>query len=88
MFEKKKITSFDQNYCSEISIKNSEKYRELEDDHALVDNLITIGSGLSYTAAGFKKDSLSINIESFKNLTKIAFMSYSASFTNSLSSSV
>ena len=68
MFEKKKITSFDQNYCSEISIKNSEKYRELEDDHALVDNLITIGSGLSYTAAGFKKDSLSINIESFNRI--------------------
>jgi len=68
LFEKKKITSFDQNYSSEILIKNSEKYRELENDHALVNNLITIGSGFSYTAAGFRKNALSINIKNFNRI--------------------
>ena len=66
MFEKKKITSFDQNCSLEIFIKNCDKYKELENDSRSVENLITMGSCYSYVAASFKEKSLSINIKKFK----------------------
>ena len=68
MFEKKKITSFDQNCSLEIFIKNSDKYKELEDDSRSVQNLITMGSCYSYVAASFKEKSLSINVKNFNRI--------------------
>lgn len=68
MFEKKKITSFDQKCSLEIFIKNSDKYKELEDDSRSNKNLITMGSRYSYVAASFKEKSLSINIENFNRI--------------------
>ena len=68
MFEKKKITSFDQNCSLEIFIKNSDKYKELEDDSSSVQNLITMGSCYSYVAASFKEKSLSINVKNFNRI--------------------
>jgi len=68
LFQKKKITSFDQSCSLEIYIKNSEKYKELECDSKSVENLITIGSCYSYVAASFKKKSLSINIKNFNRI--------------------
>jgi decaprenylphospho-beta-D-ribofuranose 2-oxidase len=68
LFEKKKITSFDQNCSLEIFIKNSDKYKELEDDSSAVQNLITMGSCYSYVAASFKEKSLSINVKNFNRI--------------------
>ena len=68
MFEKKKITSFDQNCSLEIFVKNSDKYKELEDDSSAVQNLITMGSCYSYVAASFKEKSLSINVKNFNRI--------------------
>ena len=68
MFEKKKISSFDQNCSLEIFIKNSDKYKELDDDSSSVQNLITMGSCYSYVAASFKEKSLSINVKNFNRI--------------------
>ena len=68
MFEKQKIKSFDQSRYLEIFIKNSEKYKELENDSKSVGNLITMGSCYSYVAASFKEKSLSINVKNFNRI--------------------
>jgi hypothetical protein len=68
LFEKKKIKSFDRSCSLEIFIKNSEKYKELENDSKSVGNLITMGSCYSYVAASFKEKSLSINIKNFNRI--------------------
>jgi decaprenylphospho-beta-D-ribofuranose 2-oxidase len=68
LFEKKKITSFDQNCSLEIFVKNCDKYKELENDSRSVENLITMGSCYSYVAASFKESSLSINIKKFNRI--------------------
>ena len=68
MFEKKKIKSFDQNCTLEIYIKNSDKYKQLENDSRSVNNLITMGSCYSYVAASFKEKSLSINMKNFNRI--------------------
>jgi decaprenylphospho-beta-D-ribofuranose 2-oxidase len=68
LFEKKKISSFDQNCSLEIFIKNSDKYKELDDDSSSVQNLITMGSCYSYVAASFKEKSLSINVKNFNRI--------------------
>jgi decaprenylphospho-beta-D-ribofuranose 2-oxidase len=68
LFEKQKIKSFDQSRYLEIFIKNSEKYKELEDDSRSVENLITMGSCYSYVAASFKQKSLSIDIKNFNRI--------------------
>ena len=68
MFEKKKIKSFDQSRSLKIFIKNSEKYKDLENDSRSVENLITMGSCYSYVAAAFKENSLSIDIKKFNRI--------------------
>ena len=66
--KKKKIKSFDQNCTLEIYIKNSDKYKQLENDSRSVNNLITMGSCYSYVAASFKEKSLSINMKNFNRI--------------------
>jgi decaprenylphospho-beta-D-ribofuranose 2-oxidase len=68
LFEKKKIKSFDQSRSLEIFIKNSEKYKDLENDSKCVENLITMGSCYSYVAAAYKENSLSIDIQKFNRI--------------------
>jgi decaprenylphospho-beta-D-ribofuranose 2-oxidase len=68
LFEKKKIKSFDQSRSLKIFIKNSEKYKDLENDSRSVENLITMGSCYSYVAAAFKENSLSIDIKKFNRI--------------------
>ena len=68
MFEKKKIKSFDQSRSLEIFLKNSEKYKDLENDSGSVENLITMGSCYSYVAAAFKENSLSIEMQKFNRI--------------------
>ncbi len=68
MFEKKTISSFDQSCSLEIFLKNSEKYKELENDSRSVENLMTMGSCYSYVAASFKDKSLSVNIKKFNRI--------------------
>ena len=58
LFEKKTFTSFDKNYSAEIFIKKPDKYRDIENHSIAAENIITMGSALSYTAASFKKDNL------------------------------
>jgi decaprenylphospho-beta-D-ribofuranose 2-oxidase len=68
LFEKKKIKSFDQSRSLKIFIKNSEKYKDLENDSRSFENLITMGSCYSYVAAAFKENSLSIDIKKFNRI--------------------
>ncbi len=68
MFEKKKIKSFDKSRSIKIFKKNSEKYKDLENDGRSVENLITMGSCYSYVAAAFKENSLSIDIKKFNRI--------------------
>ena len=69
LFEKKKFTSFDKNYSAKIFIKKPDKYRDIENYSLAAENLITMGSACSYTAASFKKDNLSISLEKFSRVT-------------------
>ena len=66
--EKKNYTSFDKSYSTEIFIKKPDKYREIENNSLSSDNLITMGSGYSYAAASFKKNSLSICFKKFNRI--------------------
>jgi len=68
LFEKKKFTSFDKNYCAEIFIKKPDKYKDIENYSLAAENLITMGSGFSFAAASFKKDNLSISFEKFNRV--------------------
>ena len=68
LFEKKTFTSFDKNYSAEIFIKKPDKYRDIENHSIAAENIITMGSALSYTAASFKKDNLSICFEKFSRV--------------------
>ena len=68
LFEKKNYTSFDKSYSTEIFIKKPDKYREIENNSLSSDNLITMGSGYSYAAASFKKNSLSICFKKFNRI--------------------
>jgi hypothetical protein len=60
LFEKKTCRSFDKSYSADIFIKKPDKYREIENNSLSNENLITMGSGYSYAAASFKKNSLSL----------------------------
>ena len=68
LFEKKTFTSFDKNYSAEIFIKKPDKYRDIENHPLAAENIITMGSAFSYTAASFKKDNLSISFEKFNRV--------------------
>ena len=68
LFEKKTFTSFDKNYSAEIFIKKPDKYRDIENHSLAAENIITMGSAFSYTAASFKKDNLSISFEKFNRV--------------------
>jgi decaprenylphospho-beta-D-ribofuranose 2-oxidase len=68
LFEKKICTSFDKSYSAEIFIKKPDKYREIENNSLSIENLITRGSGYSYSAASFKKNSLSLCFEKFNRI--------------------
>ena len=68
LFEKKNFTSFDKSYSAKIFIKKPDKYRDIENHSLAAENLITMGSAYSYTAASFKKDNLSISFEKFSRV--------------------
>ena len=68
LFEKKTYTSFDKNYSAKIYIKKPDKYREIENNSLSSSNLITMGSAYSYTAASFKKNSLSLSFDKFNRV--------------------
>ena len=68
IYEKHKLSTFDKNYSTEVFFKNPDKYRQLEKDSLRSENLITRGSGYSYSAASFKKGSLSIGMKNFNRI--------------------
>ncbi len=68
LYEKRKLTSFDKSYSTEVYIKNPDKYRQLEKDTLEADSLITRGGGYSYVAASFKNKSLSIEMKNFNRI--------------------
>ena len=68
IYEKHKLSTFDKNYSTEVFLKNPDKYRQLEKDSLRSENLITRGSGYSYSAASFKKGSLSIGMKNFNRI--------------------
>ena len=68
LYEKHKVSSFDRNYSTEIYLKNPDKYRQLENDTLKAESLITRGSGYSYSAASFKKESLSLGMKNFNRI--------------------
>ena len=61
----KKIFSFDKSFSTNIIFSQPDKYKLLEKISNTSDNLINIGSNLSYSPLGFSKESLSINIKNF-----------------------
>lgn len=68
LYEKHKISSFDRNYSTEIYLKYPDKYRQLETETLNAESLITRGSGYSYSAASFKKESLSLGMKNFNRI--------------------
>jgi len=68
LFKKKICRSFDKSYSADIFIKKPDKYREIENNSLSNENLITMGSGYSYAAASFKKNSLSLCFEKFNRI--------------------
>ena len=66
--KKFKFTSYDKSYSTEIHIKNPDKYREIEKDSSLSDDLISMGSGFSYAPASFKEKTLSLKMDKFNRI--------------------
>lgn len=64
----KKIFSFDKSFSTNIIFSQPDKYKLLEKISNTSDNLINIGSNLSYSPLGFSKESLSINIKNFDRI--------------------
>ena len=65
---KKKVTSLDKNYSAEIFLKRPDKYREIEKISSNLENIITMGSFYSYTAASFQNNNLSIDLTKFDRI--------------------
>ena len=65
---KKKFKSLDKNYSAEIYLKRPDKYREIEEISSSLENITTMGSCNSYTAASFKKNNLSIDLTKFDRI--------------------
>jgi decaprenylphospho-beta-D-ribofuranose 2-oxidase len=68
LIKKQLFRSFDKSYESEILIAKPDRYRDIEKKSLLSDNLITMGSALSYAPASFKKNSLSLIFEKFDRI--------------------
>ncbi len=66
--KKFKFTSYDKSYSTEIQIKNPDKYREIEKDSSLSNDLISMGSGFSYAPASFKEKTLSLKMDKFNRI--------------------
>jgi decaprenylphospho-beta-D-ribofuranose 2-oxidase len=66
--ENKKIFSFDKSFSTNITFSQPDKYKLLEKISHTSDNLINIGSNLSYSPLGFSRESLSINIKNFDRI--------------------
>jgi len=66
--ENKKIFSFDKSFSTNITFSQPDKYKLLEKISHTSDNLINIGSNLSYSPLGFSRKSLSINIKNFDRI--------------------
>ena len=68
VYEKHKLSSFDKNYSTEVYLKHPDKYKQLEKDSLKASNLISRGSGYSYVAASFRKESLSLGMKNFNRI--------------------
>ena len=66
--EEKKIFSFDKNFSHKIFYSKPDKYKLLEEVARRNDNIINVGSNLSYSPLGFGKNSTSINIKKFNRI--------------------
>ena len=55
-------------FSAEIYLKRPDKYREIEEISSSLENIITMGSCNSYTAASFKKNNLSIDLTKFDRI--------------------
>ncbi len=68
LIKKDIFKSFDKSHTSEILITKPDRYRDLEKNSLLTENLITMGSALSYVPASFKRNSLSLLFEKFDRI--------------------
>ena len=66
--EGKKFTSFDKSFSSNIIFSEPDKYKLLEEVSYKSDNIINMGSNLSYSPLSFFKNSLSVNIKNFNRV--------------------
>ncbi len=66
--EKRRLFSFDKSFSTNVIFSQPDKYKLLEKVSYNSNNLINIGSNLSYSPLGFAKESLSINIRSFDRI--------------------
>ena len=58
--EKKNFFSYDKNYSAEVFVGCPDKYRELEILSLNNENLINVGSNLSYSPLSFDENSVSL----------------------------
>ena len=65
---RKKIFLFDKNFSYKIFYSKPDKYKLLEEVARRNENIINIGSNLSYSPLGFGKNSTSINIKKFNRI--------------------
>lgn len=72
--ERKLFFSYDRNYSADILITQPDKYREIENLAKLQQNLISVGSNLSYSPLSFDKNSLSVVLKKFNRIIDFDLM--------------
>ena len=66
--EKKNFFSYDKNYSAEVFVGCPDKYRELEILSLNNENLINVGSNLSYSPLSFDENSVSLLLKKFNRI--------------------
>jgi decaprenylphospho-beta-D-ribofuranose 2-oxidase len=67
-FERKLLFSYDRSYSADILVTHPDKYREIENLSKLQEDLISVGSNLSYSPLSFDKNSLSVVLKKFNRI--------------------
>ena len=66
--DQKLFFSYDRNCFANISVTQPDKYREIENLSKIDQDLISVGSNLSYSPLSFDKNSLSVILKKFNRI--------------------
>ena len=66
--KRRKIVSFDKSISTNIIFCQPDKYKILENISNNFENIINVGSNLSYSPLGFSENNLSIEIKKFNRV--------------------